>query len=252
MSIPRFTDKHGLPSICQPQDLLRYFSGEKRETWPGFTKCILLFQGSALQKLKSEADFSQASWLGLNFNWLKGSSTAIVTGIGMGAPALAMKVEELIALGVREFVLIGTAGGLQENLLPGSVIICDQALRDEGLSQHYLPPSESVLASNSVTTKLAGLLTDVESSFRGISWTTDAIYRETKGECDHYREHGVLCVEMEAAGLFAVAEYRQVEASAVFVISDLIHKKGWQPYLRDVRVKTSLYQVLKQVFWGMN
>src|SRR5690606_8908698 len=110
MSIPRYRDKHRQPSVCRPQDLLRYFSSEKRETWPGFSTCILLFQGSVIQKLKSEVELSQASWLGLNFHWLQGSTTAIVTGLGMGAPALAMKMEELIALGVSQFVLIGTAG----------------------------------------------------------------------------------------------------------------------------------------------
>ena len=48
-------------------------------------------------------------------------------------------MEELVALGCRRFVSIGTAGSLQPDLAVGDLLVCDRAIRDEGTSYHYQP-----------------------------------------------------------------------------------------------------------------
>jgi uridine phosphorylase len=154
----------------------------------------------------------------------------VAGNFGIGAPAAAVLVEELAAFGVRRFLSIGLAGGLQPDLRSGDVVVCDRAIRDEGTSYHYLPPSRFADASQAMVTRLTRAF-----SARGIahtvgaSWTTDAPYRETRREVECYRQAGVKTVDMEAAALFAVGQYLQVEVAAAFVISDTLTDLRWQP-----------------------
>ena len=65
----------------------------------------------------------------------------ILAFFGIGAPAMSTVVETLGALGTRRFVNLGAAGGLQPGDRVGDLVVCDAAVRDEGLSHHYLPPA---------------------------------------------------------------------------------------------------------------
>ncbi|GAG93901.1 unnamed protein product [marine sediment metagenome] len=74
----------------------------------------------------------------------------------------------------------------------------------------------------------------------GTSWTTDAPYRETIKEIDHYKGEGVLTVDMEASAVFTVSNALNVDASAIFTISDYVGERAWQPYfhLTDEHLQT--------------
>ena len=93
---------------------------------------------------------------------------------------------------------------------PPYVVLIEQALRDEGTSYHYLPPSPyaslhpalQACISNGWDHKRVPL-------YSGASWTTDAPFRETEAMIEWCRERGILTVEMEAAALYALAEARQ-------------------------------------------
>jgi uridine phosphorylase len=159
-----------------------------------------------------------------------GGKIAIGGRFGIGAPAAAVMIEELIAFGVKRFVSVGTAGSLRADLPPGSLIVCDSALRDEGSSYHYLPGGAPVYPSEALTKRLAAALTRRGLAFgKGKTWTTDAIYRETAAEVIRYRDEGVMVVEMEAAALFAVARFRGVEIAACFSVSDTLAELQWRP-----------------------
>ncbi|MFD6464800.1 nucleoside phosphorylase [Streptomyces goshikiensis] len=158
--------------------------------------------------------------------WTRGSlflvehdaqTVAVCGGFGLGAPAAALVMEQLISLGARRFVTVGTAAGLQPELGPGSLVLCESALRDEGTSHHYLPPRRTAAAALDLTDRLGRLL---PRAVRGMVWTTDAPYRETRGEVAAYEKALVLAADMEAAALFTVAEHRQVEAAAIVAIAD--------------------------------
>ena len=145
----------------------------------------------------------------------------ICGGFGIGAPAVAAILEELIAFGTTCFVSIGTAGGLQKSSRIGDLIVCDAAVRDEGVSHHCLEPAEYSHPSPTLTAELTQTLDGLGATYAaGPSWTIDAPFRETVEEARHYRANGVLTIEMEAAALFAVARYRRVDLAAAFVISD--------------------------------
>ncbi len=155
---------------------------------------------------------------------------------GPGAPVMAAVLEELIAFGVARFVAIGLAGGLQPDLFPGDIVVCDRALRDEGTSYHYLPPARTVEPHPALVQQIAAafLARGISHSI-GTTWTTDAVYRETRRAVDACRAEGVKTVEMEAAALFAVGERLKVPTAAIFVISDRLIDRTWQP-VEDMRL----------------
>jgi len=93
-------------------------------------------------------------------------------------------------------VSVGTAGAIGSGLVPGDLVVCSGALRDEGTSHHYAPPERFALPDEGLTGRLRAQLPTAVS---GLSWTTDAPYRETAEEIMAYRGEGILTVDMEAA-----------------------------------------------------
>jgi uridine phosphorylase len=104
---------------------------------------------------------------------------------GVGAPLAAGWLEELIALGARRFVVAGGAGALVPDLALGHVVVPDAALRDEGTSHHYAPASRVI---HPTADALAAIVATLESHeiphVLGMTWTTDAFYRETRAKVE--------------------------------------------------------------------
>lgn len=155
---------------------------------------------------------------------------------GPGAPFATIVVEELAALGVRRFVIVGLAGALPSSIPAASLVLCTKALRDEGTSHHYQRAAAFARPDPQLTHLLRTYLERSGSAFtQGPSWTTDAPYRETVPEIRRYRRAGILTVEMEAAAVFAVARRLDLRAAALFVVSDHLDESGWVPRFHDTR-----------------
>ena len=154
---------------------------------------------------------------------------ALSTGFGIGAPVVAGLADEFCALGVRTLVIVGMAGGIQQNLSAGSLVLATSALRGEGVSGHYLPAAPSVDASPELVDALRRRLVTIQQSHTpGPVWTTDAPFRELRQVVLEHQRRGILAVEMEAAGLLAVAEANKVAAAAVFSIADWLDQGKWR------------------------
>ena len=167
-----------------------------------------------------------------------------VTNFGYGAPAMAMKLEVLIALGVKEFVFIGLAGSLQEEVQPSDIVLCDEALCDDGTSPCYTV-RETSKPAKSMLAKLEKALKENKQNFHiGRNWTTDAIFRETKAEIKHYQKHNVLTVEMETAAFYAVCQKRKVKGVAAFGISDKLYEYKWETHFGE----KAIYRALEIIF----
>jgi uridine phosphorylase len=109
------------------------------------------------------------------------------------------------------------------------------------VSHHYLPPGRLAAASAGLSAALGRALEAVGLTFRaGVSWTIDTPYRETVAEARHYQAEGVLCVEMEAAALFAVAQVRGLQLASAFAISDSLADLVWVPRFHEPEVRTGL------------
>jgi uridine phosphorylase len=170
-----------------------------------------------------------------------GGQVGLLGQFGIGAPAATAALEELAALGTSAVVSVGTAGSLQRDLKPGDLVLCEASIRDEGVSHHYLPPARLATAPAGMTAALGTAMEQSGLTFRaGVSWTIDAPYRETVAEARHYQAEGVLCVEMEAAALFAVAEVRGLQLASAFVISDSLADLVWAPRFHDPEVEAGL------------
>jgi uridine phosphorylase len=147
---------------------------------------------------------------------------------GVGAPLAGAFFEESMAHGCRRFMAVGTAGGLVPSLTIGHVIVPTFAIREEGTSYHYLPPSRSVEPSEDATDALIRTLKRRDVPFvTGGTWSTDAPYRETMGKVERRAREGCLTVEMEAAALFAIARFRGVPIAQLLTTSDDLSGEEW-------------------------
>lgn len=154
---------------------------------------------------------------------------AVLTHFGGGSPMVAELAEELAVMGAKKMLLMTWGGTLQPDLQPGDIVICNAALRDEGTSQHYLPPGKTIQADPGLVQKLEqAIRARGASSSTGVTWTTDAPYRETREEVCSYQSEGVKVVEMEAAGLFTIGQTRSLPTAAVVVVMDSLAALVWK------------------------
>jgi len=174
---------------------------------------------------------------------------AIVSNFDIFAPGAVYIVEKLIAYGIKKIVAVGSSGSLQPQLLPaGSVVVCDRAIRDDGISQHYMPPSYDISGSKQMVIMLQNILKKAKIPFLvGATWTMNAIYRETPQEVTYYKQQNVLTVEAEAAALFAVGKHRNVPIGAVFVVSDVLAPSGmWKKTIETVKKTETVLKAVLQ------
>lgn len=154
---------------------------------------------------------------------------AVSTGFGIGAPVVAGLTDEFAALGVKQFVLIGMAGGLQPELNTGSLVVSMSAIRGEGVSLHYLPPHETIEPSPGMLQGISQILNRQNHPHSlGTTWTTDAPFREVRKDVLEHQKQGVLAVDMEAAAMLAVARSLNLSAVAMFSIADQLSGGEWR------------------------
>jgi uridine phosphorylase len=111
-------------------------------------------------------------------------------------------------------VIVTSAGIVAERPSDASFVLITSALRDEGTSLHYLPQGDVASVDESLCRSLVPATADIGVS-SGVSWTTDAPFRETASAIEAARRRGALCVEMEAAALYAFAEARKRRVACV-------------------------------------
>src|SRR5699024_10615523 len=101
----------------------------------------------------------------------------------IGGSIAAAIMEEVIALGGRRFLFYGSCGVLDNEILSNHVAVPNAAYRDEGTSYHYLPAAPYVEVPTAE--RLTRILDDLDVPYHATrTWTTDAIYRETRGNME--------------------------------------------------------------------
>ncbi len=134
-----------------------------------------------------------------------GVKIALITGF-LGSAGVAGQIHELCSAGVKKIIACGSAGTLTPKPL-GALVIPDCAVRDEGASYHYAPPSYEIKADAWVVEHIGNVLTKLGlPHVAGKTWTTDAFYRETEDKIALRRSQGCLTVEMECAAMIAVSQ----------------------------------------------
>ena len=164
---------------------------------------------------------------------------------GVGAPLAAGLLEEVIAFGCRKFIACGGCGVLEKDIAVGNIIVVSGAIRDEGVSYHYIPPDREIIANDVGVNALVNVLSNRGVPYRiGKTWSTDAPYRETLNKIAKRKEEGCLTVEMESAGMMAVAQFRDVVFGQVLYGGDDLSGSEW-----DNREWQSRNEIRESLFW---
>ena len=155
----------------------------------------------------------------------------------IGAPACAGIAEELqTVLRTDRYVVFGGAGCLDKEIAHGRIMVPTEAYRDEGTSYHYVPAADYITIKNADT--VAGFMQENGIPYiMGKTWTTDAFYRETRGNFAKRRAEGCISVEMECAALQAVCNFRGLSLYQFFTSGDLLDAPEWDERCKEGELK---------------
>lgn len=177
------------------------------------------------------------------------SNTLLVHGV-IGGPFCGGVLEEAIAFGVSKIMFCGGAGSLVREITKGKLVIITSAIRDEGMSYHYAPPAREITTNPKVVNRIADYLAKIGIEFTtGKTWTTDAFYRETKALVQARRDEGAIVVEMEQAGLIAVAAFRGVDYGAIVYGGDDLSQEIWdgRKWKSEKAIRARLTMICKEI-----
>ena len=198
------------------------------------TRAVLCMLGDVLEQLAQQPDVTIVhhlkSEMGTHpvYTLGTGRHRVAVFNPGMGGAMAAAGMERIIALGAARIIACGGAGVLRKDLAPGSVIIPTGAIRDEGTSFHYQLRSRTNHPHTAAVMALKSACKRHGTRFvTGLTWTTDALFRETPRKVRARLREGCLTVEMEAAALFAVARFRKIAFAQVLYAGDDVSGKEW-------------------------
>jgi uridine phosphorylase len=150
-----------------------------------------------------------------------------IVGRVVGASFAVLVAEELFASGCKLLVSLTSAGQIMPAGEPPYFVVIERALRDEGTSYHYAPPSEFAEADEELVAAAAKSLADVSlRSVVGSSWTTDAPFRETAQAIAFAKSKGILAVEMEAAALYTFARVADVKVLCLAQVTNTMGQAG--------------------------
>ncbi|EOD00507.1 Uridine phosphorylase [Caldisalinibacter kiritimatiensis] len=112
------------------------------------------------------------------------------------------------------------------------------AVRDEGVSYHYVSPSREIELNKQSVDTVAKVLDKHECEYMKVkTWTTDAFYRETVNKVKKRKEEGCLTVEMECASLTAVSKFRDVKFAQILYAGDDVNCEEWDDRHWNSRTK---------------
>ncbi len=212
--IPIIQNKdYAAASIFTPENLIKEAQRQKqiaKITVPSI--CILDPDGDLtnyiLQHNNAEINNSWVCYHTKLYNFEYNGNPFGIIPFVVGASFAVLVAEELFASGCKLLLLLTSSGNLSEVHNKQRFIIIEKAIRDEGVSYHYLPPSifstinKSILQTLKNNNELRSKIT------YGVSWTTDAPFRETQKSIDNAIKSGAALVEMESAALYAFGESR--------------------------------------------
>ena len=147
-----------------------------------------------------------------------------VQATGMGCPSAAIVIEELVQLGVKRMLRVGTCGGLQPDLQLGDLIVAVSAVPDDRTTFHLIAGEpHSPTADFSLVHAVVHTAKERGKSVRvGPIVSTDLFYGHDPGQYQRWSDRGILAVEMEAAVLFTLGALRKIATGCLATVSDVV------------------------------
>ncbi len=229
---PLLWDTTAEPSAFDPEDWFRYceeVNGRPPPRLPalGIQSVISAHLDIAVQRYGAEVDdFTLADHPVATFAF---AGVPVVLGVSAKGSYAAGGLDEMIAMGVRRAIFLGGAATLVAEVPVDALFVPTKALRDDGVSLHYEPPSRyampdpGLVASLQRAVRLAGL-----PLHTGPIWTTTAHFRQTVPRVRAFRDEGCLAVNNEAAAAFSVGRHRHVAVAALVMIGDTLAADRFQ------------------------
>ena len=227
-SYPDIQEKYQYKALYTPKDRL---VGSKRPSFMPPKTLIIFYNNLQLDSVLEKYRYEQCDGCFKQVYFLVDYPGVAVAEFGVAAPINAMMLDLAIEWGVNKFISVGGACSFQKYLKNGDIVVCDKAIRNEGLSHHYLPPEKYVHSSGKIKDKLLKTLDAMDIPYYlGTMMTSDAIFRLTLQEVELYQKEGVLCTDMELAAQYAVvASHDDVEVIGIFAImSDSFGNLKWE------------------------
>ena len=194
-------------------------------------KLIITFFPEVIDKLAAEGKITLERTIGgenpvLIYSFA--DDDILITLGFVGCPACAGNLDLFNAMGVTKVMFCGGGGVLDKNIEVGQILVVDGAIRDEGFSYHYIEPSRYIYTDPDTTKKITKYLDEKSISYIcGLTWTTDAIFRETSDKIAKRKDEGAKIVEMEQAGCIAVSQFRGFEYGALIYGGDDVSQDEW-------------------------
>lgn len=150
-----------------------------------------------------------------------------VQATGMGTPSMAIVVEELLRLGVRRLIRVGTCGGIAPGLKTGELVVATAACPVDGATRTYLHGEPYAPAADfGLTHALVHAAEEAGIAARtGLVASVDVFYNTDADYASRWRERGVLAFEMEASVLFYLAARAGRHAACLLVVSDVLSEE---------------------------
>ncbi|PSQ02926.1 hypothetical protein BRC94_00440 [Halobacteriales archaeon QS_5_70_17] len=226
--IPNYDEKYDADSVFSPEDAIE----AQGDGLPDCPRAIILGYQDVLHEIvrTQTADVTTLVRSQKLYSLSDTVGFIPVNEFGIGAPATATVSENVIAAGAEVVIMLGGCACLQPEFAPDAALFPTRAVRDEGVSYHYVPADQPVRATSALVDRLTDTFTAADfETHRGPTWTTSAMYRETGKEVEHYLESGFISLCMESAALWAVCQYRGVDTATIHQIGDYLAPGRWTP-----------------------
>lgn len=161
--------------------------------------------------------------------YLNGTKVS-VTSTGIGGPSAAIALEELVKIGGKYFIRVGTCGGMDTNVKSGDLVIATGAIRMEGTSKEYAPIEFPAVADYDIVTSLINASRKLNLPYHvGVVECKDSFYGQHNPEImpvnyeltnkwNAWLKLGTLASEMESAALFVTGSYLRVKVGSIFLV----------------------------------
>lgn len=168
----------------------------------------------------------------------------------VGCPACSGNLDYFWGMGINKVMFCGGGGVLDTNIAVGQLLVVDGAIRDEGFSYHYIEASRIINSNKRVADKIVSYLEAHNIPYlRGLTWTTDAMFRETQERIELRKSEGAKIVEMEQSGNIAVSQFRDFDYGAIIYGGDDVSKNEWDSRGWNSRegIRYNLVQLCKEI-----
>ena len=190
------------------------------------TKCVFAFLGSYIDEYAGKTDTRQVSTFvsatklyPIYITKYKGEEIVLCQAPVGAAPAVQI-LDWLIGYGVREVISAGSCGAL-EKFPESTFLVPEKALRDEGTSYHYAPPSRFMVIDANARKAIEETIAEHGMKYQEVTtWSTDGFFRETKEKVAYRKSEGCSVVEMECAALSACAAFRNATFGMILYTAD--------------------------------